>query len=111
MAWVCFVMLAGAVAASGFADLRSAATTMACCAKSDYKCAGLSAPDDCCKRMGHAGAPSALGTIAASVPLVAVFRTVVPDFGEIRLAPSTIADGAFKRPHDPPHLHPVALLI
>ena len=38
------------VAAGPLAALRDSAAAMACCAKTDYACAGMSAPDDCWAR-------------------------------------------------------------
>jgi hypothetical protein len=101
------------VAASSLADLRSSATANACCVKANYQCAGLSEPDDCCKRMGHTAAAGVAGTLSAAQPLV-LPATIVATFLpiDVRAArDSSRPDCAFKRPHDPPHLHPFSLLI
>jgi hypothetical protein len=106
------LVLASAVAADALADLRSSATAMACCAKTNNQCAGLRAPDDCCKHMGHTSGPSAVGTLASSHPFVATAVTNIVSFiAAVRPVSASMPHGAFKRPHDPPHLHPFSLLI
>ena len=106
------LFVASSLAATAFADLQSALTAMACCAKTNYQCAGLSRPDDCCQRMGHAAGPT-VGTLSSASPLVVPSAVTIPAF---IVAPAsrfgTPSPGpAFKRPHDPPHLHPFSLLI
>jgi len=107
------LFVASSVAANAFADLQSAATAMACCAKTNYQCAGLSGPDDCCQRMGHTAGGATSSTLSSADPLVAPAAVVVPSFiVALTSAPAPPAPGpAFKRPHDPPHLHPYSLLI
>lgn len=102
-----------AVGSNAFADLQAAAKAMACCAKTDYQCAGLRAPDDCCQAMGHIGPGTALANPADSGVVFAPSVAVVPEFivSPSRSSESAKADAAFKRPHDPPHLHPYSLLI
>jgi hypothetical protein len=107
------LVVVASIAVSSFADLKAAATAMDCCLKTNYACAGLSAPDDCCQHMGHtreANAPGTLVTVAAVGPaLQPVFAPeVVPDPGLPSRHPVA---GAFTRPHDPPHLHSFSLLI
>jgi hypothetical protein len=106
-------LLASSLAASSLADVRSSATAMACCIKAHNQCAGLSAPDDCCERMGHTSGVSLAGTLSSGQPVVippAILATLPPVNLSLRLdAPNS--DFAFKRPHDPPHLHPFSLLI
>jgi len=106
------VLLGTLVAANGSVDAWASATAMACCAKANYTCAGLRAPDDCCKRAGHTVGPTAPGTIA-STHLPVVESGVNPAFFFEILSDSTQAppSGAVKRPHDPPHLHAFNLLI
>ena len=106
------LFVASSVAATAFADLHSALTAMACCAKTNYQCAGLSRPDDCCQRMGHAAGPT-VGTLSSASPLVVPAAVIIPGF---IVAPASLfgppsTGPAFKRPHDPPHLHPFSLLI
>ena len=101
------------VGVMSFADLRASATAMACCAKTDYTCAGLSAPDDCCQHMGHAAHASPAGPPSGFrlfQPVVSIGSPILTD------PPSPTWDSgdavsAFKRPHDPPHLHAHCLLI
>jgi hypothetical protein len=104
-------LLAVGSASIDLAELRDGAAAMACCAKTDYSCAGMRAPDDCCRSMGHAAAHQTPATIEKHqpLPMVTAMQALGPQvFASIaRVAPIT----AFTRPHDPPHLHPFALLI
>jgi hypothetical protein len=108
------LLLALALPASGLEALRSSLNAMACCTKTHNQCAGVRTPDDCCRGMGHTIAPSPSvapnSRADVSLALVPVLPTVVP---AAWIAPSAgrIVEPAFKRPHDPPHLHPVPLLI
>jgi hypothetical protein len=107
------LMVMAAVAMSCFADLQASATAMACCAKTDYACARMSGPDDCCQHMGHL-VPAAPAGLTPGFRLVqsavAVISPVTTDAALSRLDSDHIAFG-FKRPHDPPHLHAHILLI
>jgi hypothetical protein len=106
------LLLVSSVATNVFAGLRSSATAMACCAKTNHQCAGLKTPDDCCSQMGHTSGPSPVGTILSSQAFVATAVTIAPSFlATVRPALAPVAHDAFKRPHDPPHLHPFSLLI
>src|SRR3954451_7475882 len=105
------MVVVASIVVSSFADLRAAAAAMDCCLKTNYACAGLSAPDDCCKHMGHTREATAAGTLV-SVPAVgpalqSFAPEVVPD---VDVSSRDGADGVFKRPHDPPHLHTFSLL-
>jgi hypothetical protein len=107
------VMVILAVAVSGVADLQASATAMACCAKTNYACARTSGPDDCCQHMGHTAAAtpaSAPASFRLVHPIVGVVAPVVIDSASSTLC-SHDAIPAFKRPHDPPHLHAHILLI
>jgi hypothetical protein len=107
------LLIVTSMATGSLADLRSSTTAMACCAKTHNQCAGLSAPDDCCKRMGHATAGSLAGTLSAAQPLVLAATGVVAWLPANLTAAhgSSNVDFGFKRPHDPPHLHSFSLLI
>ncbi len=85
---------------------------MACCAKTDYSCAGLSAPDTCCQRMQHAA--------SHPTPSIAAGQGIDGPPAIVALPPALVARSTsawelaraeFKRPHDPPHLHTYSLLI
>jgi len=106
------LLVASSVAVTAFADLESALTAMACCAKTNYQCAGLSRSDDCCQRMSHTSGPTA-GTISSVSPMFVPAAAITPAFIVASTsAPAPLNPGpAFKRPHDPPHLHPYSLLI
>jgi len=88
-------------------------SAMACCAKTRQECAGLRTPDDCCQGMGRGIGPTVTTPPAARAPgvtptlaILPVITDPAPELGRVVLPSAT-----FKRPHDPPHLHPVALLI
>jgi hypothetical protein len=107
------VLLAVLAGCSELVAAQFSIGAMACCVRSHHECAGLRTPDDCCRTMGRgigastSTAPSAresdIGLTLAVIPVPAVSAAA----GALRLLP----DPTFKRPHDPPHLHPVALLI
>jgi hypothetical protein len=107
------LFVACSMAATAFADLESALTAMACCAKTNYQCAGLGGPDDCCQRMGHTAGRITAVTLSSANPLLVPAAVIIPTFiVEPTSAPAPLNPGpAFKRPHDPPHLHPYSLLI
>jgi hypothetical protein len=104
-----------AVAAASFAELTSSLTAMACCAKTHNECAGLKSPDDCCKGMGHTVAASTLATVTASkANPSAKFTAIGPTLFALNPAVFSRVEAHgtdWKRPHDPPHLHPFPLLI
>ena len=109
------VVLAALVAASSdVIALQFSMAAMACCAKAHNECAQLKTPDDCCRGMGHGvGASVATGPDSRAIHFAltpAVPPPVASTIAECRerFAPDSTT---FKRPHDPPHLHPVALLI
>jgi hypothetical protein len=96
------------------AAVTAAVRVMACCAKKRGDCAGVKTPDDCCRSKGHVATVSA-GTLpptspSTDAPLVLDVLPAATCLAKIAWA-NVLVDAAFKRPHDPPHLHPVALLI
>ena len=107
------VLTAVAFAANEISDMVGGQAAMVCCAKADYSCAGLSAPDTCCRRMHHAASHPTPSTAAAAnshdgLPAVALLPPV------FFVGPTCGWESArveFKRPHDPPHLHTYSLLI
>jgi len=107
------VLLAVSSAANELSDVRSAAAAMACCAKTDYQCAGLRTPDECCKRMHHSPGHVAPSTApvernGSAAPAVAPLPVAYLPFSRESVV-ATSPD--FTRPHDPPHLHAFSLLI
>jgi len=107
------VLLAVAVPSATLVDLEALATAMSCCAATDYECATLGAPDDCCQGMGHiassvVAAPPAK-SFASPTFVVAVVSTLavssVGTFGRC-LSPQ-----GFKPPHSPPQLNSAPLRI
>ena len=108
------LLIVVSMAAGPMADLRASAAAMACCAKTDYSCAGMSGPDDCCQHMGHTAHAVAPGTLSGTSSLVVTVVGIVPRFGIAIRPPMSAPLGTvspFTRPHDPPHLHPYSLLI
>ena len=107
------VLIAFAAGSSDVVAAHFSMNALACCTKTHNECAKLRTPDDCCKSMGRGvsattsmlpdGRADHLAATLAIVPIVDVAAAVAPDTG----SPAA----AFKRPHDPPHLHPVPLLI
>jgi hypothetical protein len=107
------ILVAVGFDADEMSSMTSAAAAMECCAKTDYSCAGLNAPDTCCQRMHHAAAHPTPSTAAArqghdGAPAIVALPPV-------NVARSTSASELrrieFTRPHDPPHLHTYSLLI
>jgi hypothetical protein len=92
-------------------DLLASAAIMACCEKTDFRCAGIRTPDDCCRSMRQAGRESP-ATTRGAFPSDVHPAAIVPEGLD---ADAIIAELApvisFKRPHDPPHLHHFNLLI
>jgi hypothetical protein len=116
LAVVCALLVPSAAIADDLIRFSLSYRAAACCAKTNGDCAGLSTPDTCCQTHRQA-AGQGLTTIAPglrselappavdpasplAVAIVGVGRRIVP------LGPE-----AFKRPHDPPHLHTFSLLI
>jgi hypothetical protein len=110
---VLVLALASSVAASSFADLQASSAAMACCAKTDYTCAGMSSPDDCCRRMSHTAPRATAGTLSSATLLGAPVALIVRPFAvdvDTRSGVRRLPD-SLPRPHDPPHLHAYSLLI
>jgi hypothetical protein len=109
------VVLVGlACAVSDAAAAATSITAMACCAKTNGDCAGVKAPDDCCRGMGHISVgPASTMPPTGTTTAAPLSHAVLPHAtGVARPSASTpVVLASFKRPHDPPHLHPVALLI
>jgi hypothetical protein len=105
------LLVASAVATNAFADLRASLAAMSCCAKTNYKCAGLSAPDDCCQHMGHGAQGAAAGTISNALLLQPAVTVVLRPHADTTSTRQPLDASTFTRPHDPPHLHSYSLLI
>ena len=89
-----------------------------CCARTGGECAQLRTPDQCCRTQQEAASQGYASTAPDSRP------RLIPQQVALALPPSVFAgdleppavardDSAsvFKRPHDPPYLHPFPLLI
>lgn len=107
------VLIALAAGSNDLVAAHFSMHAMACCAKAHHECAKFRTADDCCKSMGDGvGATTSIlpdgranhsGVTLAILPIV--------DIPDAVSAAATSPRPAFKRPHDPPHLHPVPLLI
>jgi hypothetical protein len=103
-----------AAALSDASMLRASMNAMTCCASTHNKCAGIRTPDDCCRSMGQS-----VGDSVSTVPSVrnheiSLAGAILPEITAAVTAGRSVhllVDHGFKRPHDPPHLHPVPLLI
>lgn len=110
-----FLIPAGLVLLVTLSDgiaLRFALEAAGCCAKSKGACARLRTPDDCCRAMGHGSGELASIKAAPShefMPALVTIAIVLP--GPWFDSAFSAGPDAFKRPHDPPHLHPIPLLI
>jgi hypothetical protein len=108
------ILVAVGFGADEVSGMTSAAAAMACCAKADYSCAGLSAPDTCCQRMHHAASHSTPSTAAATQGIdgAPAIVALLPPAHMARSASAwALLRVEFTRPHDPPHLHTHSLLI
>jgi hypothetical protein len=107
------VLVIAAIASSDLLASRFSLGAMACCAKTHHQCAGMKTADDCCQGMGHGIGATATtlpaGRRSLTVPVVAILPAIA--IPSQFTAPATPPAPTFKRPHDPLHLHPVALLI
>jgi len=107
--------LAGLVLAGDLSSARAPLVAMACCAKTHGGCAGVKSPDTCCRGMGHVGVTPASTTPPngptwdAPVMRAILAQTATGDSGVG--SAQVFVCVAFKRPHDPPHLHAFTLLI
>jgi hypothetical protein len=110
---VTLAVLAASLSASAFTEFRDANAAMRCCAKTQYACAGVGTPDDCCRKMHHTS--SRVGPSIVRASLVAqdaafVAPGLTPSFAIVARDQYRVASSA-ARPHDPPHLHTFSLLI
>jgi hypothetical protein len=107
------VLVALAAASTDAVALHFSMSAMACCAKAHNECAGFSAPDDCCKGMGRGVSATSATTPSTNHSRVVVSFAILPTpTGSAGItAVSVYPASTFKRPHDPPHLHPAPLLI
>jgi hypothetical protein len=107
------VLIAFAAGSNDLVAAHFSMGAMACCAKTHNECAKFRTADDCCRSMGRGvsattsmlpdGRADHGGVTLAILPIVDIPAAVAPA--------ATSPTPAFKRPHDPPHLHPVPLLI
>jgi len=108
-------LLALTVTVVDAANARASLSAMACCAKAKGACAGVKRADDCCRGMGHTAAGPTSNTPQKHSMLDAPFLYAVVVWtttsGDARSAFDPVFSPTFKRPHDPPHLHPFSLLI
>src|SRR5262245_30952379 len=105
------VLMLALVACTDVLAARYAMGAMACCAKAKHSCARFKSADDCCCGMGH-GVGASVSVVPGATsfdPALAILPAAIPSIA--RPVATTATPASFKRPHDPPHLHPVPLLI
>jgi hypothetical protein len=115
IAIVCALLVPSAVVADDLIRVSLSADAVACCAKVK-DCASLQGPDACCQTRQQApgqGFDSSLpdSRVALFSPAVAVVLPSTAAAFQWHDAREAFAALSFKRPHDPPHLHPYNLLI
>src|SRR5690349_3109225 len=111
---VTVALIMAGLSTSVLAELRDATVVMECCTKAKIECAGVGTPDDCCRRMHHTSTPASPSIVSPSVGVhdAAIVVATVTPVSWCALAGNTLPSvSEFKRPHDPPHLHPFSLLI
>jgi hypothetical protein len=111
---VTVALIAAGLSTSVLAELRDAIFVMECCTKAKFECAGVGTPDDCCRRMHHTSAPASPSIVSPAVGVydAAIVMPAVQPVSWCALAGATLPSlSEFKRPHDPPHLHPFSLLV
>ena len=114
VAVVCALAAPVAAVAHDLIGFALSSRAEACCAAMRGECAGLSTPDTCCQTQQFAAGPDLTSTapglahvdIAGPVSIL----TIDPS-DELGSAGERSVQDAFKRPHDPPHLHGFPLLI
>jgi hypothetical protein len=107
-------LLAISLAGTGLDGFRASMKAMACCARTHGACAGLDSPDDCCRHMGHTAPPTVSAVQTARDDASPTALVAIVPLASVVIFPSSrpwTPEPVFKRPHDPPHLHPVPLLI
>jgi hypothetical protein len=108
------IVLALAAGSADLLALHFSIGAMQCCLKARHECAGMKTADDCCQGMGHGiGPTTSTGPVLRAQVVrsdVAILTTI--DFhAVVGAAVQITTDPLFKRPHDPPYLHPIPLLI
>lgn len=114
---VCLLVVPPAMICDDLIRFALSADAHRCCAATAGTCAQLSAPDECCQTrqqatsQGHdAVAPDARVTTHTSQPLAVIALPIAATVAAPAIAAQS-SRATFKRPHDPPHLHPFPLLI
>jgi hypothetical protein len=89
-----------------------------CCASTDGACARLSTPDECCRtreratsRVDNTLVPDSRVRTTPERPDAPLVVLQAPALRSLPASRDLDARDYFKRPHDPPHLHPFPLLI
>ena len=114
VAVVCALVAPVADASHGLIGFALSSRAEACCAAMRGECAGLSTPDTCCQTRQVSAAPDL--TTTAPVPAHSDLTLPVSAVGiglatDCETSRDWLVREAFKRPHDPPHLHGFPLLI
>ena len=112
IAFACAVAVPVASAAGDLAQMALSSQAQACCDAMERACAGVSAPDDCCKTPQVSQPKGTTSTVAKSlIAFVAPAMALAVFNFELAGRPQPSTASTFTRAHDPPHLHPVSLRI
>lgn len=113
IAIVCALLVPSAAVADDLIRFSLSADAMACCARVK-DCATLQGADVCCQTREQASGQGFDSTLAGSrtaLALPAVAVTSQRTAAAFYVVSESTPTHSFKRPHDPPHLHPFNLLI
>ena len=113
IAFVCALVTPVAVVSHDLVAFALSRSAEACCAATRGECAGLSTPDSCCRTQQMAASPDFTSTAPglAHLGLAPISTPIVDLLGAPWSWSDVAVPDAFKRPHDPPHLHGFPLLI
>ena len=118
VALTCMLLEPSAVISDDLIRFALSADAHRCCAAAQGSCAQLSTPDECCQTQEQVASEgfTTIGPESRTRPASIQFAFAPPIDSMFSAsaaigAPDASAGSAFKRPHDPPHLHPFPLLI
>lgn len=113
VALVCALLVPSTAISGDLIRFALSSRALACCAATKGACAQLTTPDTCCQTQEQAAGPGLAANgpdLQLSFPSFADQSTPIA-FVIIDALELDRTTEAFKRPHDPPHLHLFPLLI
>lgn len=114
VAVVCALVAPVAAVSRDLIGIALSSRAEACCAAMGGECAGLSTPDVCCQTQRFAASPDLTSTapsfahVDVASPVSTPSICLSDGLGSSRVR---LVRAAFKRPHDPPHLHGFPFLV